>query len=236
MRNVLILLLITIGVFQSCSDSSIIENQSNKAIGLTTFDIEFIGKKHNEWLDVISKNLERYNSKLEIKYLDSELLKLNNGLNDEYKKWSANSYIKAHKNNYDIMKIQNNHQVKIAFDDLNQILTSSASIQELDFKLSKFDKKIKSQFEGLEQEALLVGSKVCSYSAKYWKTESTINGLELRWDWRKVTRNDLAGATWAVFELGGAMVLGATPGTNIAIGGAIASAAVGGSIMGAFFD
>jgi hypothetical protein len=32
------------------------------------------------------------------------------------------------------------------------------------------------------------------------------------------------------------MVLGATPGTNIAIGGAIASAAVGGSIMGAFFD
>jgi hypothetical protein len=55
--------------------------------------------------------------------------------------------------------------------------------------------------------------------------------LSQRRDRRKTVINDVAVATWAVLELSGSLALGAVPGTNAAIGGAIASAAVGSYIL-----
>jgi hypothetical protein len=235
---------VTVLVIYSCSKDTnqntfLINNELHCGIGLSENDISQIGTNHNLWLISVRNNIDFSAENLRLE-LSSKMMQLDNGLSENDKTNVINIYENCFDSGNNLSLVISNPNTLSLYNQIITQLELSSNIADLNRRLDSLTNIVSYSSSCLDKEALLVGIEVCKKSALLWFPRE-MGGMELiinvgaRWDWKKFVRNDLAGATYAVFELGGAIALGAVPGTNAAIGAAIASAAVGGSLMGSLF-
>jgi hypothetical protein len=239
--NYFILTLFVLVFVPSCTeiDQNVEKNQIQCGFGLSINEMKEIGINHNIWLTYV-RNQVNYSAPNLTDELASKMNLIPNNLSNNQKDQVVQMYQTCFNSNNNLAsKITNSYTLSLYNEILNQLELSN-NILDLNQRLDNLSEIVINTTTCMDKEALIVGIEVCRNSALLWFPRE-MGGMELvkdigsRWDWRKFVRNDVAGATWAVFELGGAIALGGVPGTNAAIGGAIASAAVGGSLMGELF-
>jgi len=236
--NLSIVLLFTIS---SCSidDQNLKENKTHCGFGFSISEMKEIGVNHNIWLMQVINKID-YSSLNLSDELASKMNLIPNNLTQDQKNHVVQMYQACFSSNNNLSaKITNSNTLLLYNEIINQ-LELSLNIEDLNSRLDNLSVIVLNNTACLDKEALIIGIEVCRNSALLWFPRQ-MGGMELiknigsRFDWRKHVRNDIAGATFGVFELGGAIAFGAVPGTNAIIGGYIASAAIGGSCMGALF-
>jgi hypothetical protein len=247
MKNLFYLLCLI--AISSCgkTDGVKIENtsrNSNCELGLTHQEIANIGIVHNVKIKELFENFD-FKDQNYAEQIENRLKAVFDNISEHDLDKSINDY-NLYFENTSFSNIINSGLTMNYFNEIHASIDEALSIIDLNLELNDIYSRADLNLVCIDREAVLIAIEVARNSSLLWfPVEMGGEGFlhetvrsESRgptW-WKKLVRNDLGGATFAVFRLGGALALGAVPGTNVAIGGAIAVSAVGASAMGALWD